>query len=136
MKIVHPAYRCGDHCRTPLYHALRDDGYNDQIVHVCEHLLRDWYPDAPEHLRPAAPDGSCTMTDAATRDVTRDAFAMIRACLDEDIAAAQVIYDNCNPARVLAQITGIAVDALIHIKGEDGTREWLDLMQRLAAGEA
>ena len=55
-RIVRPEYRCDD-CEPdgPLYVSPRNDGYNVQIVHACEHLIRTWYRNAPEHLEPAPP---------------------------------------------------------------------------------
>jgi hypothetical protein len=58
-------------------------------------------------------------------DDARDAIALIRACLEDDMEASQVIYDHCDLVGVLAIITGIATQGLIEDKGEDGTREWL-----------
>jgi hypothetical protein len=70
------------------------------------------------------------MTDATIHDDGRDAIALIRACLDDDITAAKVICDNCDLEGVLAIMTGIAAEGLTGTKGEDGAREWLDRMQR------
>lgn len=70
------------------------------------------------------------MIDATIHDDARDAIALIRACVDDDHAAAQVIHDNCDLGGVLAIITGMAVGALLDKYGEDGAREWLDRMQR------
>ena len=76
------------------------------------------------------------MTDTAINDDGRDAIALLRACLDDDTAAAKVIQDNCWLSGVLAVMTGIAAQGLIGTKGEDGAREWLDRMQRQGAIEA
>lgn len=66
--IVHPAYRCSDDCDDQLYHSPRSNGHYTEIVHACEHVIREWYPDAPERLDPVAPGASCRMPDhPATR---------------------------------------------------------------------
>ncbi len=75
------------------------------------------------------------MTDTTIRDDARDALALIRACLDDAADAAMVIYDNCDLRGVLGILSGITAQGLILGKGEDGAREWLDRMQRRAAGE-
>jgi hypothetical protein len=70
------------------------------------------------------------MIDTTIRDDARDGLALIRACLDDDIDAAEVIYDNCDLAGVLGIVTGIAAQELIRTMGEPGAREWLIRMQR------
>jgi hypothetical protein len=72
------------------------------------------------------------MIDATIHDDARDAIALIRACLDDDIAAARVIHDNCDLGGVLMIVTGMAAEGLARIYGEHGAREWLDRMQRRA----
>jgi hypothetical protein len=50
MIILHPEYRCGDCERKAdvvLYHFGRNNGYDIQICHGCEHYIRDCYPDDP-----------------------------------------------------------------------------------------
>jgi hypothetical protein len=76
------------------------------------------------------------MTDTTIRDDARDSLALIRACLDDDIDAAEVIHGNCDLHGVLGIVTGIAAQGLVQARGEDGAREWLDRMQRRAAPEA
>jgi hypothetical protein len=55
-------------------------------------------------------------------DDTRDAIALIRACLDDDTEAAEVITGNCDLGGVLAVVTGLAAEGLVCIKGEAGAR--------------
>jgi hypothetical protein len=77
-----------------------------------------------------------TMNEITIHDELRDGLALIRACLDNDVAAAEVISNNCDLVRVLSIVTGIAVQALIDSKGEDGTRAWLDRWQHELTSEA
>jgi hypothetical protein len=63
--IIRPEFRCDD-CEgtdAPLYTSPRDDGYNVQAVHACEHMIRAWYPDAPEDLAPYGINGRNDITD-------------------------------------------------------------------------
>jgi hypothetical protein len=76
------------------------------------------------------------MIDTAIQDDARDGMALIRACLNDDADAAQIIYDNCDLAGVLGIVTGVAAQGLIALYGEDGARGWVDRMQRHAADES
>jgi hypothetical protein len=58
MTIIRPEFRCPD-CEgtdATLYVSPRNTGGTVQIVHACEHLVRDWYPDAPAALEAAHAD--------------------------------------------------------------------------------
>jgi hypothetical protein len=70
------------------------------------------------------------MTDVTVHDDARDAVALIRACLDDDIDAAKTIRDNCDLGGVLAIMTGLAAQAIVSLDGETGARKWLDHIQR------
>lgn len=70
------------------------------------------------------------MPTTTIHDDARDAIALIRACLDGDAEAAEVIQGNCDLAGVLAITTGIAAEALTQARGEAGARKWLDRTQR------
>jgi hypothetical protein len=74
-----------------------------------------------------------TTPDATIHDDTRDAIALLTACINDDTDAATVIHQNCDLDGVLAIITGIAISALVEQHGEDGTRE---MLARKAAEES
>lgn len=59
MTINHAEYRCED-CEdtdAPLYHAPRSTRWDVQIVHACEHLIRDWHPTTAAGYLAAEPAG-------------------------------------------------------------------------------
>ena len=74
------------------------------------------------------------MTEDTLLGDARDAIAMLRACLDDDVEAAKAIGDNCDLVGVLAIVCGITTGQLVRDYGEDGTRRWLDRKAAEAAG--
>lgn len=60
---------------------------------------------------------------AAIHDDTRDALALLLACLNEDEGAEELIAANCNMRGVLAIMTSMTVGAFVESFGEDGARK-------------